>query len=175
MTTLVPIENLTDDQWRDAHDAFYSLKLARHMGTDAAQMPPKPDLLTFYSKVMDGVERGVFRAWAILRDGKYVGHTILDKGSGEWEMGTALVDEGLWSSGIGVKAALHAMRWAFEEDNADWVIAFTNGKDPRVKEIVEKGGFRRFAHFWIMPKETWDAKWRPRMERFAWPQPQSPQ
>ena len=168
--TLVPIENLSDTQWQEALEGFYSLKLHRQMGSDPNYVPTKPDVLTFYNTVMDGVENGVYRAWAILRDGHYVGHTILDKSSGEWEMGTALADESLWSSGYGVKAALHAMRWAFEEDGAGWVIAFTQGKDPRVKDMVERGGFKRFAHFWIMSSETWDAKWRPRMERFTWQQ-----
>lgn len=165
---LVPIEQLTDEQWATAHDAFYSLRMARHMGTDPAQMPPKPDLLTFYNMVMDNLEAGRFRAWVLFKDGEYVGHTILDKGNGEWEMGTALFDEDLWHTGIGVKATLHALRWAFEEDGSDWVIAFVNSRDPRVKEVVRKGGFKPFAHFWVMSKETWDAKWRPRMERLKW-------
>ena len=136
------------------------------MGGDPAALPPKPPLLQFYSTIMDAVEAGQFMAWGIISpDDKYVGHTILDKSTGEWEMGTVLVDESLWGSGIGVRAALTALKWAFEEDDAEWVISFVNSKDPRVERIVQKGGFRKLLHFWVMDKPTWDAKWRSRMDR----------
>lgn len=162
---LIPIEEFNDAQWEDIHRVMYDLKLARHMGNDAGI--EKPTLQAFYNNLMDGVEAGTFKAWGIFDGTQYKGHTVLVKTDGEWEMGTVLADEEMWSKGYGVKAALHAMRWAFEEDNAPWVVAFTNGRDPKVFDIVEKGGFKKLFHFWVMDRETWDARWRPRMDRFA--------
>ena len=143
---------------------MFSLKLARHMGSDPALMPPKPPLQAFYNDVMDRIEAGTLKVWAILRGDEYVGHTILDKTNGEWELGTVLADDSLWGSGIGVRSSLHALKWAFEIDGANWVMAFVNSRDPRVKDIVERGGFKPFMHFWLMTRETWDAKWRRRMK-----------
>ena len=165
---LVPIEQLSDENWAQAHDTMYDPDLAAHMGSDPALLQ-KPTLQEFYCNIMNAVEDGKFRAWALIAsDGSYQGHAVLDKSSGEWEMGAVLKDPALWSRGYGVKAALHAMRWAFEEDHADWVIAFTHGKDPRVYDIVARGGFRPFMHFWAMPKEVWADKWARRMERLTW-------
>lgn len=163
---LVPIEKLTDDQWEQAWNVMYSLKLARHMGNDT--WIQKPDLLSFYNNIMDAVEAGRFKAWGVIDEyGDYHGHTVLDKSTGEWEMGTVLANEELWSSGIGVRAAAYAMRWAFEEDGANWVIVFTNGRDPRVHSMVERAGFEKFMHFRVMSKRTWNERWKDRVDRIV--------
>lgn len=162
---LVPIERLTDEQWKQAWDVMYSLKLARHMGSDPAHIV-KPPLLTFYCNIMDAVEAGRFKAWALLDEhGTYLGHTVLDKSTGEWELGVVIANEELWSSGLGVKMALYGLRHVFDVEGSDWAIVFTNGRDPRVHDMVERGGFQRFMHFRIMSRETWERLWKDRASR----------
>lgn len=157
---------MNDAQWAKAHETFYSLRLLRHMGTDPNAIPEKPTLLNFYSNIMSAIEAGKFKAWAVLdANGDYLGHSILDKTSGEWEMGAVIADENRWSSGIGVKAALTALKWAFEEDGAEWVVSFVTSTDPRVKGMVERGGFKPLFHFHVMHRDTWYEKWHPRMGR----------
>lgn len=170
---IVPIEELSDAHWADAHKAMYDPKLAEHMGSDPNLIRTPPSLEQFYMNVMDAVEAGKFKAWALLDDDDtYVGHTVLDKSSGEWESGTMLWNPQHWGSGLGVRATLYALRWAFETDGADWVIAFTNGVDPRVIRMHEKAGYQRFMHFWIFSRHTWETRWADKAGRLTWAQPQ---
>lgn len=156
------VENLTDEQWAAAHAAFYSLKLHRVMGGPTEY--ETPTLQAFYNKMMDELEAKRIYAWAILRDEEYIGHTILVSHQNEWEAGVALANEEDWGSGIGIRAILYALRFAFEELGLKQVIAFTNGADGKARDITIRGGFRPFFHFLMMPVEVWDAKWRGRVK-----------
>ena len=160
---LVPVERLSDQQWQAAWDMMYDLKLTRHIGTENPQ--PKPPLQVFYNEMMDAVERGTLKAWGVVgEDGTYHGHTVLEKSTGEWEMGTVLGNEELWGSGIGFRAAMYALRWAFDH-GAQWALAFVRSRDPRVAEMVEKVGFKKFMHFYVLSRETWDERWASKVDR----------
>ena len=159
---LVHLTEMTPPQWYQVWNAMYDPVLGAHTGVDPVLLAAKPSLEGFYENVMKGHQAGVFEAWAIIKDGAYRGHTVLDKRVGEWELGTILIDPNDWSRGAGVRASLHAAKWAFEEAEAEWLLAFTQGKDPRVQEMLHRSGFRPLLHFHVMDRATWDARWRAR-------------
>lgn len=159
---LVPLDEMTPPMWFAAWNAMYDDFLGDHMGVDPALLAQKPSLEAFYENIMTAHQAGQFEAWAIVKGGVYKGHTLLDKRVGEWEIATVLVDPDDWGSGTGVRATLHALKWAFETDEAEWVVAFTQGKDPRVVEILHRGGFRPLMNFHVLDSGTWNARWRAR-------------
>lgn len=155
-----PLEELSDEEWGKAHEAFYSPELTAEMGG----IPQEPvPLQEFYNTTMDSIENGSLVAWAIIKDDEYLGHMLLVNGSGEWEIGVALVDENRWGSGVGIRAGLYALRFAFEELGAQQVIAFALGRNPNNKAQFERIGFRPFLNFLMMPIEVYDSKWRDRL------------
>lgn len=156
---IIPIPELTDEQWAQAHEAFFSLKNARRMGTDPNLMPPTPTLLQFYSQIMDRVEAGTFMGWAAIEGDKYVGHAVLDKTSGEWEFGVMIQDETKINSGLGARLTLKALRELFENTDAQWAMAFINATDPNVKTMAVRFGFRPFLHFYLLSRCMWNFKW----------------
>jgi RimJ/RimL family protein N-acetyltransferase len=162
---LIPLDEMTPDLWYDAWTTMYDPGLADHMGVDPNLVRVPPTLKEFYQNIMDAHRAGRFMGWAITAGGVFKGHAILDKQLGEWEIGTVLVDPADWNSGLGARATLRACQWAFEEDGAEWVIAFTQGRDPKVPELLHRAGFRPFMHFHVASKDTWDARWRARRDR----------
>lgn len=153
-----PLAEMSDEEWAKAHEAFYSLKLTRKMGGNTDYVVPP--LQEFYNTMMDEIEAERLIGWAIIREGEYIGHTVLVKPHGAWEVGTALASEDDWGSGVGVRATLHALRHAFEELGEKQVIAFAYGKDGEARRYLERGGFRPMMNFLVMPVEVWDARWR---------------
>ena len=162
---LVPITEMTPDLWYYAWNAMFDPALGDVVGTDPALIAAKPPLEDFYRNITKAHEEGRLQAWAIVKDDKFRGYTLLDRTIGEWENGTVLVDPKDWSSGMGVVAAYHAFHWAFDQEGAEWVITFTQGKDPHVRNIHEKIGFRRLMNFWVLDKGTWQERVRPTYER----------
>jgi RimJ/RimL family protein N-acetyltransferase len=162
----VPLEEMTPEHWYQAWSTMYDPKTADHVGVNPEITAARPPLETFYVNIMNAHRTGIFRAWAILKDSEFKGYTLLDKSAvGEWEVVTVLPNPADWGSGIGARATIHAVKWAFETDDANWVIAFTQGKDPKIPKILHRAGFRPFANFHVMDKETWDARWRARSDR----------
>lgn len=157
-----PLQEMSDEEWGEAHKAFYSLKLTRKMGGPTDYVTPS--LQEFYNTMMDEFDKERLVGWAIIRDGEYVGHTVLVCPHGEWEVGTALVDEGDWGSGLGVRATLYALRFAFEELGAQQVIAFAYNPDGESRGYLERGGFRPMMNFLMMPVEVWDARWKDKVK-----------
>lgn len=162
----VPLDEMTPEHWYLAWSTMYDPKTAEHVGVNPAITAAKPPLEAFYTNIMAAFKSGSFRAWAILKGDDFKGYTLLDKSVlGEWEIVTVLPNPSDWRTTIGIRATQHALKWAFEEDGAGWVIAFTQGKDPSLTAQLHRGGFRPFAHFHILDRETWDARWRARRDR----------
>jgi len=159
----VPITDFTDKDWYEAYLVVYDKNLAYSMGVDPKLIVNAPSLTEFYDNIMSSVNKGTAHGWGIKRGDDYLGHTILDKSSGVWEFGTVLKKEGERNKGIGARATFHAVKWIFEDQNEEWAIAFTRGKDPRVKEILLKAGFRPLMNFLIMDKRTWNERWAGRV------------
>jgi hypothetical protein len=158
--TLTPIEELTDRQWYDAYMTVYDRDLAFEIGTDPRLVMNPPTLVQFYENIMAAVNAGTFKAWAILDGDRYRGHTILDKSGGEWEVGTVIPLDADRSTGAGVRATLHALRWAFLEDESEWVTAFVNHPNTdQVRDFLIRGGFRKFMHFYVMDRSAWETRW----------------
>ena len=156
----VAIEEFDDQQWHDCWRVMYDPDLAAHMGVAAELVATPPTLVQFYQNIVAANEAGRFKLFAaIADDGSYLGHAILDKRIGEWELGAVLRDRADWGSGVGVRLALHALQWAFHEDEAEWVVAFTQGVDLNVPRILKRGGFRPFANMLIMDRRTYDERW----------------
>ena len=162
---LVPLSEMTPPMWYTAWNAMYDGFLGDHMGVDPVLLAQKPTLEQFYDNIMNAHQAGTFEAWAIMKGGEYKGHTLLDKRVGEWEVATVLIDPTDWGSGTGVRATLHALKHAFEVLKAEWVVAFTQGKDARVVENLHRGGFRPFMNFHVLDSGTWNARWRARRDR----------
>lgn len=162
---MVPLTELTDDQWYDIKELMFDPSMGSHMGTNPQVLAAKPDLEDFYRMVKIAYETNRYNLWAITdSDGEFLGYVVLDKGTfNEWEIGAVLADPDMWSSGVGVKATLRAMKWVFEEDNAEWLLAFTQGKDPRVRNMLIKGGFRPLSNSLVMDKPTWNDRWAGRL------------
>jgi RimJ/RimL family protein N-acetyltransferase len=155
----VPITELSDKHWYQAYLTMFNPKLARHMGVDPLLIANPPSLVQFYQNLMNAHKEGRFMAWGIIREDEYLGHTLLDKTCGEWEIGTVLKDEKLWGSGLGVRATLRALKWAFEEQDIEWVVAFTQGRDPKVPDLLRRGGFRPLFNYHVMHRDVWKQKW----------------
>lgn len=153
-----PLKELSDEEWAEAHKAFYSLKLTRKMGGSTDYVTPP--LQEFYNAMMDEIEAERLIGWAIIRDGEYIGHTVLVNTPGEWEIGVALANEEDWGSGVGIRAGLYALRFAFEELGAQQVIAFAYNPDGEARGYIERVGFRPMMNFLMMPVEVWNAKWK---------------
>jgi len=159
---LVHLTEMTPPQWYDAWNTMFDPSLGDYMGVDPELIAAKPTLEGFYKNLLDAHAAGRFQGWGIIKDGVYKGHVTLDKQVGEWECGVVLADPADWNRGMAIRASLHACKWAFEEDGAEWVVAFTQGKDPTIVDILHRGGFRPFINFHVMDKPTWDARWRAR-------------
>lgn len=161
----VQLPDLTTRQWYDLHLSVYNKDLAYHMGTDPRLIVNAPDLNTFYLNMTKAYDDGVLMGWGILgSNNRLKGYAVLDGRAGEWELGVALINKKDWKGGVGVRAALLAMKWVFEVDKSDWVIAFAQGVDDSVKSILLRGGFRKFMSFYVMDKETWESRWKAHME-----------
>lgn len=159
---MVPISEITDELWYEIYLTVYSKEMAYHMGIDPRLIVNPPPLVQFYESVMAQVEKGLGYGWAMVKDGKYIGHVIMDKRSGEWEIATAIPDASN-RRGYGVKATYHAMKWVFDEQGDGWIIAYTQGKDPKVKEMLSKVGFKPFMNFMVFDRRTWEERgpqWR---------------
>lgn len=159
----IPVQDFDDRLWYEAYLTVYNKDLAFHMGVDPSLIANPPSLVQFYENINSKVEDGKAMAWAITRKDEYQGHVILDKSTGEWEIGTVLKDEKAWGSGMGVKATLHGLKWIFEEADAEWAIAWTRGRDPKVPDMLKRGGFRPFMDFLVMDKPTWNERWHGRV------------
>jgi RimJ/RimL family protein N-acetyltransferase len=161
---LVHLRDLTDEQWHNVHSLMFDPRMAEHTGVSPELIAAKPDLVTFYRNLMMAHKADRFEAWAIMRNDKFYGYTLLDKSAwGEWELGTILTDPDNWGSGVGAKAGLLAMKWAFEKDNSEWVLAFVQNRDPKVRPMLIKAGFRPLSHALVMDKPTWERKWAGRI------------
>jgi RimJ/RimL family protein N-acetyltransferase len=161
---LIHLRDLTDEQWSDVHRLMFDPRMAEHTGVSAELIAAKPDLVSFYRNIMMAHKADRFQGWAIVRGDDFLGHAILDKSAlGEWELSCVLLDPDDWGTGIGVKAALHALNWAFEKDKTQWVYASVRNKDPKVRRILRKGGFREFSNILLMDAPTWESRWQGRV------------
>lgn len=159
----VPVQDFDDRMWYEAYLTVYNKDLAFHMGVDPSLIANPPSLVEFYENITSKVENGTAMAWGVTRKGEYQGHVILDKSTGEWEIGTVLKNRDAWGSGMGVKATLHGLKWIFEDQGSEWAIAWTRGRDPKVPEMLKRGGFRPFMDFLVMDKPTWNERWHGRV------------
>lgn len=161
----VHLDDLTPPLWFHAWQTMFDPALGDHMGVDAALIAAKPSLEQFYENIMRAHEAGRFEAWAITKGGSFKGYVLLDRQVGEWEISTVLTDPADWGSGLGARATIHACKYAFEQLGAEWVVAFTQGKDPKVPELLHRGGFKPLMNFHVLARETWEARWRARRDR----------
>ena len=157
--TFVPITEFTDRMWYDCYLIVYNKDLAFSMGVDPKLIVNPPTLPKFYDNITGAVEAGVGFGFGILDDDELIGHVILDKRAGEWEASVVLKDPKYWNSGVGVKAALRAGKWIFEEQDAQWAIGYTLGRDPKAKEMAIRAGFKPFMNFLVMDRKTWNERW----------------
>lgn len=161
---LVHLRDLTDEQWHDVYQLMFDPRMAAQTGVNPAFIENKPSLVDFYRNLTMAFKSEKFNGWAIMRDGIFKGYTVLDKTQfGEWEVGTILLDPDDWGGGMGVRAALQALKWAFEKDNAEWVVAKVQNQDPKVERILQRGGFRAFSNILLMDKPTWNERWKGRI------------
>lgn len=155
--TYIPLQDLTDEQWAQAHKAFYSLELIREMG---GAVPDRTlSLQEFYNWAHDEMEADKLHGWAIVDDEEYLGHVLLVRPQGEWEVGVAIVDKSLRGSGVGVRAGLYALRYAFEELEAEQVVAFANNPDSGVREMLLRMDFKPMFHFLYINHDAWEVRW----------------
>ena len=159
MIEFVPVTEFTDKQWYDSYLLVYNKELAYHMGVEPSLIVNPPTLVQFYENITRAVDNDRFFGFAVMKDDEHIGHVTLDNKIGEWEVGGVLRDPKMWGKGIGVKAVLHGLKWVFEEKDRDWAIAFTFGRDPKVRDMLLRGGFKPFSNFLIMDKETWLERW----------------
>jgi RimJ/RimL family protein N-acetyltransferase len=161
--TFVPITEFTDKMWYESYLIVYNKEIAFHMGVNPQLIANPPTLTEFYDNISAAVEAGTGYGFGIIKDGDLIGHVILDKRSGEWEVGTVLKDKKYWNSGIGARATLHALKWIFDEQEAKWAITHTFGRDPKVRDMLIRGGFKPFMSFLILDQETWKERWSRRV------------
>jgi len=162
---MVPVSDFTDVEWYHAYHIVYDRETNEVMGTNPSLYVSPPPIVTFYETATQRVAQGVLQAWLFysVKDIP-IGYVLLDKTKGEWELGIAIKDTDERSKGYGARAALRALKWAFEEEHARWVVAFTQGKDLKVPQMVKRMGFEKLYHFWVMTPEVWDATWAGRIK-----------
>lgn len=158
----VRFDDLTDAQWEQAHKAFYSLELTREQGGTLPDVVPS--LQEFYNTTWDAIDSGDLVGWAIVDDERYLGHALLVHPHGEWEVGVAVADKQNRGTGMGLRAALYALRYAFEELEAEHVVAFTNNPNSDIRDILLRGGFKPLFHFLYITKDTWEERWARRKD-----------
>jgi hypothetical protein len=159
----LPITEFSDRDWYDAYLIVYNKDLAFHMGVDPKLLANPPSLTEFYDSINGAVKNGTGYGWAVKKGDEYTGHVILDKTTGVWEVGAVLKNPDNRHKGTGVRALMHALKWIFEEQDEEWAIAFTQGRDPKVHEMLIRGGFRPLMKFLIMDKRTWHERWAGRV------------
>lgn len=157
--TLTEFDTLTDRQIYDAYLTTYDPDLNFEMGTDPRLIANAPDLVEFYRNVEKELRAGRFKGWAYTPKGRYAGHVTLGKNTGEWELGV-LVKPAHQGKGVGVRLALHALSWAFTEDDATWVVARTDARNPNTERMMERMGFTPLMNFHVMNRHTYIQKWR---------------
>lgn len=158
---LVPLGELTDAHWFEAWRTVYDPALAMEVGTNPQLIMTPPTLVEFYRNLTGAMEAGNFMGWGIIDGDRYLGHAVMDRTGGEWELGVVIPEQDDRHRGTGVRAALHALRWAFEDQGAEWVVAFVNHPHTDyVRDILTRGGFRKLMHFFVMDSATWDERWR---------------
>lgn len=164
---LVPASEFSVEDWFSAYKVVYNAELAPLMGWDFPALGETPPSFTeFFDDWQSKSKAGNLFAWGVFdADGKFVGYTILHRTPAvpEWELGTAIADASKRRAGIGVRATLHALKYAFEELNAEWVWAISEVKNKEVESILERGGFRRFAHFYLMRHDDFEERWAGRI------------
>lgn len=156
MIRYIPLQEMDDSMWQEAHKAFFSLELNREMGGGGTEVLPLQD---FYNSTMDEIEAGNLVGWAIADGEEYLGHMLLVRPQGEWEVGVALASKERRGSGIGVRACLYALRYAFEELGAQQVIAFAHNPNGVAGDMLLRGGFVSMFHFLYMNRDMWRARW----------------
>lgn len=100
--------------------------------------------------------------WAIIdKDDEYIGHAILDKSSGEWELGVVVPDETRRGYGIGLRAAIYALNWAFKNEDTQWVVAWANhpGTD-FMRKFLTRAGFKKLMNFFVIDRPTFEKRWK---------------
>jgi RimJ/RimL family protein N-acetyltransferase len=156
----IPVQDFTDTHWAQAYEIVYDVDSNQIMGTDPSIYATPPSLVGFYESVISRIESGTFQGWLFTgTTDDPIGYVVLDKSKGEWEIGISIKDSDERNKGYGPKAALKALKWAFEERNVQWVTAFTMGTDIRVPQMVKKMGFHKLYHFWVMPQSVWTDRW----------------
>lgn len=163
--TLIHALDFNDRQWYDAHLMMYNRDLSFHMGVDPRHIVNPPSLVDFFKNITAAIEAKMFNAWGILSDdGEFLGYVYLDKSTvGEWEVGTVIADPEKRNRGTGVQATLQAMKHVFEVEDSHWCVAFTQGKDPKVRAMLIRGGFIPFANYLVMDRPTWNERWAGRV------------
>lgn len=156
------LSKFTDQDWYDAHRIMYDPDVNQVMGAQEVINNPLT-LVSFYEHSIRMYDRGLLQGWLIFSNDEPKGYVVLDKRNGEWELGVAIQKEQDRNAGLGVRAGLGAMKWAFEADGSEWVTAFTQGTDTNVPRMMERMGFRRLYHIWVFDKATWDARWSGRV------------
>ena len=160
---IIPVTDFSDSDWYHAYKFVYDKETNEVMGTDPANYTNPPTIVGFYEMTTQKVEQGILQAWLFFSKDKPVGYVLLDKTKGEWELGIAITDPDA-RTGIGVRAALHALKWAFEEKKLKWVTAFTQGRDLKVPQMMRRMGFEKLYHFWVMTPEAWESNWAGRLK-----------
>jgi RimJ/RimL family protein N-acetyltransferase len=157
------LTEFTDEDWFNAHQIMYDQAVMDVMGSQE-RIPNPPTLVTYYEYSIRAHERGALEGWLIYKGDEPLGYVLLDSSNGEWELGVAIRNASDRNRGVGIRAVLHALRWAFETKGVEWVTAFSLGTDTKVPRMLKKFGFRRLYHFWVLDKATWFDKWSGRLK-----------
>ena len=161
---LVPQDEWSDTLWFEVKELIYDPALAEHLGVDPSLVPAKPDLPTFYQNYSAAHANNRAHLWAMVgAEDKFLGYAGLNKlVLGEWEISTIVADPRRRSSGLGFRAGLKTLKWAFEEDEAEWVFA-TVPPDHDVRSMAIRCGFRPFGSVVLMDRPAWNKRWAGRI------------
>lgn len=160
---LLPVTEFDLGLWVDAYEAAFNPEMAQRMGWNYVELGETPPSFTeFYDEMVNRIASGDMYAWGILNsDEKLVGYMNLTRTPEvpEWEIGTAVSDVSARNRGYGTRAHRQVLTFAFEELGAEWVWAISEVKSPVVERMMERAGYKRFAHFYLMHKDWFLARW----------------
>lgn len=164
---LVPHGDLTRDEWVAVYAATYSPELTARMGNDwMGQGVVPPTFGQFFVEAQNMIKKKNLYLWAIVNgDGNVIGLMSLTRTPEvpEWELGTAVADPKFRERGYGVRAHRQILEFAFHDLEAEWVWAISEVRSETVEKLMERGGYRRFAHFYLMHRDwfvgsRWDRR-----------------
>lgn len=160
---LLPAGSFSVDEWAAAYKAAYSPEMSALLGNNwVARGVQPPSFVEFFDEAFSRITTGDMKVWGVLNSSKeFVGYVTLTRTPEvpQWELGVVIADVESRGTGIGIRAARNVVAEVFEDPEEEWVWAISEVKSEAVENIMERSGFKKFAHFYLLHRDWFEDKW----------------